>query len=383
MRKETLNYSIERDRIEALSRIMAACVVAVIVWLTHRSGVAGSVLEHTLMQYGVLLYVVGSVAIGCDLWLRPVQRISRNLLAIALDVTGVSAGLYLGAGTVDPIALFYLWIMLGSGMVYGVRYLFVASALSVCGFGFVYLASDYWQAQPMLSATVAGLMIFLGPYMATLLGSLERTRLLVTWQADHDGLTSLLNRRAFERELDAVVSGILSHKEHFLLYMDLDNFKDINDAAGHAAGDQALLDVVQFFVETASDDDVLGRMGGDEFCLLLVDSSTESARRSAEKIRNEVASYRLPWGTSYYTLGVSVGVASSESVADGQALIRLADAACYASKNNGRNQVHVVDANEVDADTQVIRKLQLPEKGPDGVPIRNTAVRQVGRTTRS
>lgn len=361
MRKETRYYSIERDRIEAVSRLIAASVVAAIVWWTHASGVTGAALEHTLMQYGVFLYVVGAAAVGIDLWLRPTLSISRNFLAIALDVTGVSAGLYLGAGTVDPIALFYLWIMLGSGMVYGVRYLYVASGLALCGFAFVYTASAYWQSHAMLSATVAGLMLFLGPYMATLLTSLERTRRLVTWQADHDGLTGLLNRRAFERELAGTISSVPSRNAHFLLYMDLDKFKEINDGAGHAAGDQALIEVVRLFATRASADDLLARMGGDEFCLLLTDQSLEQARRRAERIRNDVASYRLAWGTSYYTLGVSVGVASSESVADGQALIRLADAACYASKNNGRNQVHVVDINQEQSDTQVIRQLRLPQ----------------------
>lgn len=360
MQEQSHSYSYERDRIEAFTRLIAACAAAIYIWAVHADGVRGPALEHTLIQYGVFVYVVGALAIGADLWLRPVHSRTRNVLSIMLDVSGVSTGLYLGAGIIDPVALFYLWIMIGSGMVYGVRYLFLAGALCLAGFSVVYLNSEYWQTHIMFSASIAGFMVLLGPYMATLIASLERTRKLVTWQAEHDALTGLLNRRAFEQRLSQLVPPTTKQCEHFLLFLDLDRFKHINDSAGHAAGDQALIDMVEVFNGQASDADLVARMGGDEFCLLLTDRTLDEARASAERIRNQTASYRLAWGTSYYTLGVSVGVASSLCVNDSAGMIRLADAACYAAKNNGRNQVHIVDGLTDTVDTQMIRQLVLP-----------------------
>lgn len=363
MSRTSETYSRSRDRIEAASRMIAGCTAFVVIWITHAADMQGTELEHTLIQYGAMIYIVGALSIGADLWLRPYAARSRNILSIVLDVSGVSAALYLGAGTVDPLALFYLWIMIGSGMVYGTRYLFLAGALCLAGFGFVFWASDYWQSKVMFSATIGGFMIVLGPYVATLITSLERARKRVVWQADHDELTRLLNRRAFERLLSERVPPVGAKEEHFLLYLDLDRFKVINDTAGHAAGDQALVDLVEVFSSEVTDKDLLARIGGDEFCLLLSNRNLEGARRSAERIRNKVASYRLAWGTTYHTLGVSAGVASSGCATDAASLIRLADAACYAAKNNGRNQVHVVDGQNADVDTQVIRKLVLPSKG--------------------
>ncbi len=130
-----------------------------------------------------------------------------------------------------------LFGLLLSGMVFGVRYLYFSSFLALGAFGLVYSASPYWQSQPMFAATIAGLILFLSPYLAMLLLSLERSRNKIIWQADHDGLTEALNRRAFERELALVMSDTQTVDTNFLLYMDLDKFKIINDKAGHAAGD--------------------------------------------------------------------------------------------------------------------------------------------------
>ncbi|MEQ8204634.1 MAG: GGDEF domain-containing protein, partial [Woeseia sp.] len=102
---------------------------------------------------------------------------------------------------------------------------------------------------------------------------------------------------------------------------------------------------------------IVGRLGGDEFCVFLNDCTMEHARQVAENIRNCVSGYRLAWGRTYYSVGISVGVAPTSAVQDMGSLFRLADAACYAAKNAGRNQVHVVDPRTGTADTQRIRKM--------------------------
>ena len=98
-------------------------------------------------------------------------------------------------------------------------------------------------------------------------------------------------------------------------------------------------------------------MGGDEFCILLCDCPLEKGREIAEEVRSKVTGYRLAWGTEYFSVGLSIGVAPSDAVTDSESLFRLADAACYAAKNAGRNRVHVVDPRTDHLDTQKIRQL--------------------------
>jgi diguanylate cyclase (GGDEF)-like protein len=369
--------NVGRERIEALSRLWAGIAVTGVCLYTLGHASERVFFQAAVLTFGALSFVFASVCLLIEIKRRPALTMKRNVLSITLDVVAISGALYMGAGLVDPIALFYLWVIVGSGLVYGIRYLFVATLLAATGFGLVYLGSPYWQAQPMFSATVAGLMLLLAPYLATLLVSLERAQKQVTWQANHDGLTELMNRRAFERGLDQHV--LSTQAEHFLLYLDLDRFKEINDTAGHAAGDQVLQDIAVILRSHAHGAHVAARMGGDEFCLLLKDESLENARRCAESIRSEIASYRLAWGTDYYTLGVSIGVVSSTSSTDGDSLVRLADAACYAAKNNGRNQVHVVDPHSEDTDTQIIRRLRLPGAHAANSPRLDKATAQAPR----
>ena len=142
-----------------------------------------------------------------------------------------------------------------------------------------------------------------------------------------------------------------------LLFCDLDRFKEVNDIAGHAAGDKLLTDIGDIIRQSVRRDDLCGRMGGDEFCILLHDCALERGRELAEEIRSKTTGYRLAWGTDYFSVGVSIGVAPSDAVNDAESLFRLADAACYAAKNAGRNRVHVVDPRTDMLDTQKIRQL--------------------------
>jgi diguanylate cyclase (GGDEF)-like protein len=144
---------------------------------------------------------------------------------------------------------------------------------------------------------------------------------------------------------------------HVLMYMDLDRFKQVNDNAGHAAGDRLLGEIARVLKRNLRDKDLCARLGGDEFCMLLTDCEMDAAALIAERIRQQVESFRLLWGGRVYSVGASIGVAASDSVGDGQSLLRLADAACYAAKNAGRNSVHVVNASQRISDTSLLRRL--------------------------
>jgi diguanylate cyclase (GGDEF)-like protein len=164
-----------------------------------------------------------------------------------------------------------------------------------------------------------------------------------------------MNRAGIEEKILDTVSA--SPRGHVLLYMDLDSFKHVNDNAGHAAGDHLLKEVARVIKRNVRDSDLCARLGGDEFCILLVESTMESAAQIAERIREEIQKYHLLWGGRVYSVGTSIGVAASDSVKDGQSLLRLADAACYAAKNQGRNSVHVVGIHQRITDTGLLRRL--------------------------
>lgn len=164
-------------------------------------------------------------------------------------------------------------------------------------------------------------------------------------QARHDPLTGLVNRREFEQRLShALASAADFDRRHAVLFMDLDNFKDVNDSAGHAAGDGLLRGITSALAAALRDRDTLARLGGDEFAVLLENCTLDDAMRVAEKLRQAVAEFEFRWEAQPFPIGVSIGVVEvagrRSSVAD---VLRAADAACYAAKHAGRNRVHLHD----------------------------------------
>jgi Amt family ammonium transporter len=223
--------------------------------------------------------------------------------------------------------------------------------------------SDYWQGQGLLSINILLTMLIVPPYVGSLLRSLHAAKDELQHQASIDSLTGLLSRMEMETAVEQLFRG--DSVGHILLYCDLDRFKEVNDVAGHAAGDKLLADVGEIIRNSVRRHDLSGRMGGDEFCILLLDCPLEKGREIAEEVRSKVTGYRLAWGTDYFSVGLSIGVAPSGAVTDADSLFRLADAACYAAKNAGRNRVHVVDPRTDELDTQIIRQLfDTPESQP-------------------
>lgn len=279
----------------------------------------------------------------------------RRIIGLLHDVTAISVAMFLGESGAAAVAAIYLWVTLGNGFRYGTTFLYASAVLSFIGFGTVFALSEYWHEQTVLSINILILLAAIPPYVGRLLTSLHKAKALLSVRASYDGLTGLMNRAEFEKTLGSILSW--QHDGHFLLFCDLDHFKAVNDEAGHAAGDKLLVDVGKVIQECVRSDDLTARLGGDEFAVFLRNCPQSRAREIAESIRNSVSGYRLAWSTKYYSVGISVGAAPSASVKDLDSLFRLADAACYAAKNAGRNQVHVVDAQAGFADTQTIRKM--------------------------
>ncbi|MBT9612972.1 MAG: EAL domain-containing protein [Burkholderiales bacterium] len=176
----------------------------------------------------------------------------------------------------------------------------------------------------------------------------------LSYQAAHDTLTGLPNRREFELRVERALTGAREqHQTHTLCYLDLDQFKVVNDTSGHVAGDELLRQLAVLLQGKLRDRDTLARLGGDEFGVLLENCSLEQAQPIAEVLRQMVKEFRFVWHDKPFVIGVSIGLVAitgeSESLS---ALFSCADAACYTAKDRGRNRVHVY----VEEDIELVRR---------------------------
>lgn len=157
--------------------------------------------------------------------------------------------------------------------------------------------------------------------------------------ASHDALTGLTNRAAFEQSLNRVIAAARSGSESSLIYIDLDRFKPVNDTAGHAAGDALLKQVAQTIRDSCRSHDVVARIGGDEFAILLEGCPLEGGRRVAEKIVRAIGALAFSWAGRDYRIGASAGIATiGLAPASPLGFMGEADAACYAAKGAGRGR---------------------------------------------
>ncbi len=186
------------------------------------------------------------------------------------------------------------------------------------------------------------------------------------YQASHDALTGLINRREFENRLNAAVESVRADSEcrHALLYLDLDQFKLVNDTCGHPAGDQLLKQITGVLQSRVRGGDTLARLGGDEFGILLQSCSLDQALRVAESIRQAIRDYRFIWQDGALAVGVSIGIVEITSETPTVAnVMSAADVACYAAKDQGRNRVQLYQ--------------------PDNVPERHREMHWVSKLTRA
>jgi diguanylate cyclase (GGDEF)-like protein/PAS domain S-box-containing protein len=166
-------------------------------------------------------------------------------------------------------------------------------------------------------------------------------------QAAHDALTGINNRRDFERRLKRILDSPEAHRPSALLYLDLDQFKVVNDTCGHAAGDMLLRRISALMRSHIRSTDGLARLGGDEFGILLECCPNETALRIASQLREKIRNFRFFWERRIFTIGASIGLVpipqANESVSS---LLIAADQACYAAKEEGGNRVRVYELDD-------------------------------------
>ena len=184
------------------------------------------------------------------------------------------------------------------------------------------------------------------------------------WQASHDALTGLVNRREFERRLaELLETARTQRREHALLFMDLDNFKAVNDTCGHSAGDELLRQLTAVMQTRMRGSDTLARLGGDEFGALLESCPPDQALRIANGLRETVREFRFVWQDKTFSAGVSIGlVPLNPDSGDVNSVLTIADVCCYEAKNRGRDRVQAYRPQDRDysgkhGDLQVVSQI--------------------------
>jgi diguanylate cyclase (GGDEF)-like protein/PAS domain S-box-containing protein len=170
----------------------------------------------------------------------------------------------------------------------------------------------------------------------------------MSYQATHDALTGLVNRREFEHRLDeAAETARRGEATHMLCCLDLDRFKIVNDTSGHLAGDSMLREVAKLLREAVRDSDTVARLGGDEFGMLLVGCPLDKARQIADDVCRSIAAYRFVWHDRVFNIGVSIGLIEiGREAGSVEQLLAAADSACYVAKKEGAGRVSVYSARD-------------------------------------
>ena len=172
----------------------------------------------------------------------------------------------------------------------------------------------------------------------------------LSYQATHDALTGLINRSEFEHKLDLLLKNAASrYTEHALLYLDLDQFKVVNDTCGHVAGDELLRQLTMHIQNKIRDADTFARLGGDEFGVLMENCPLNQAIRLANVLLEEVGVFHFVWFDKSFTVGASIGlVAINANSGNSASVLSAADTACYAAKDKGRNRVQVYSPDDIE-----------------------------------
>ena len=171
----------------------------------------------------------------------------------------------------------------------------------------------------------------------------------LSYQASHDMLTGLINRREFEARLEKAVADVRRNgRNHVLCYMDLDEFKVVNDTCGHVAGDALLQNLAKHLEGKIRSTDTISRLGGDEFGLLLPLCNIDKAREIANKLREIIKSFQFVWGGKSFDIGVSIGLVEiNTNMRTLNDILKAADSACYVAKDLGKNRIHIYQDDDI------------------------------------
>ncbi len=275
----------------------------------------------------------------------------RRVLAIVFDQTACFVAMFLTGELGAVVAFVNLWVSLGNGIRFGVKWMALSASLAAIGWIILGMVSDYWSQHPIWIISLVLLNTAIPAYVASLIRGFHDGRTRLARYADHmekmalkDALTGLPNRSALFDEFEKASSYACRMGSAIaVLYFDLDGFKQVNDTLGHAQGDMLLRETANRANAVLRGEDVMARFGGDEFVVLLrVHDSGKRARSVAERIRQSIASIGYIDGNPVdVTASVGIVVVSGADAArmGAEKIVHEADLNMYAAKKDGKNQI--------------------------------------------
>ena len=345
--RERLSRRPDSEHAQAVVRIVIACIVWLYIFYFHASGKFTAGQNHMLLI--ISCAVLASIGLFVLIVTWPETSPPRRLLGMALDFGTLSYFMYVMEDKGILFFSIYLWVTIGNGLRYGTQYLYTAMTISIVSFTVVFSNSAYWTEQWGFSIGLLIGLVALPLYFSGLLkqlsdqhNELKKLYEQMAKHATHDSLTKLPNRKHFHDHLaDAITCAKRNNRSFTVLYLDLDGFKAINDALGHAIGDQLIESTARRLEQCVRKGDMVARVGGDEFIVLLQDVASLDVSKVAEKI---IASLSEPFMIADRALCItaSIGVATyPRDGADAKALIHNADSAMYETKRSGKNGYRV------------------------------------------
>ncbi|MCR4300413.1 MAG: GGDEF domain-containing protein [Sulfuricaulis sp.] len=341
--RERLAGRSDSEHEQSLIRVVIASLVLLYLLFANANGKLALDQRHMVLVIGSALAIATGIFSLIVIW--PQASPLRRLVAMTLDFGILSYLMYVLEDKGILFFSLYLWVTVGYGLRYGALYLYTAMAISIVSFTVVFSNSAYWREQWGFSAGLLIGLIALPLYFSSLLKQLrdQNDKLKALYEqmarhATHDSLTNLPNRKHFNDHLAETITSAKRDKQTFaVLYLDLDGFKAINDALGHAVGDQLIEDTARRLNQCVRKGDMVARVGGDEFVVLLRNVALHDVPKVAEKII-EILSEPFTIAAKTLRITASIGVAAyPQDGIDAKALIHSADCAMYETKRSGKN----------------------------------------------
>jgi diguanylate cyclase (GGDEF)-like protein len=353
IRDEQYGYEVEAEYSQCIIRI-AFCIVtyALIYFLPeHTFGLQGSV-------YGRVSYFIGFYFIFSIIWFLYVRRFPaispwRRIIAICVDMGAISYCMSLAGTSGTAFYPLYLWVILGNGIRFGRTYLFISLVVGVFGFTYVILRAPFWHEYITVAIGLGVGLVIITLYVNSLLERINKLNENLSIQlketehnAMHDSLTGLFNRYAFYEQVEQAIQRYRRNFASFwIVYIDLDGFKPVNDTYGHEIGDLLLKEVSERMKKTIRSTDIVARLGGDEFALLLTDPQKEqkTLENVAGKLLSEIS---MTYLIKNIEVKISASIGISQYPDNGRTteeVIRSADSAMYAVKRSSKNSVGIAE----------------------------------------
>lgn len=293
--------------------------------------------------------------LGLNLHSYYIPRFAHERVVIGLihDVVVTTAFLFFSREKFASLLFIYPWISIGHGFRFGESYLFIASLFTSFGMLMLFKLSPYWSTSVPSGFDIALIFVLVASYTGYLLRDLKAVKEVLKMLATRDPLTGLANRRIVEDQLPLMLeSNRADNKAMGIVYFDLDGFKPVNDQLGHEAGDLLLKNVAHQLKKISKPDDVVARVGGDEFVVILKKVKDEEelkvrARAILASIQaiNQLNGKKIEISASLGCL--YVGIKTPKELQSGQKLIREADRLMYTSKRAGRGVLSIAKTEDL------------------------------------